>query len=289
MPYAFVMLEVSVLGTRDEPRLLDELRRTLDDADEALLCVAFANKGGVHLVRDQLRLLGKRRARLLATTTFGSTTPSALSEVRELGVDVRVFNPPCGSYHPKLYLTRSSRRTCALIASSNLTGGLANNYEIGTLLRSSSREVPIERAWELGESLWTRGSPWVATPAVDDEVFEPALYELLAEAVTQNPVFLTLGKNRSNEVTELEPTGLHVRTERSVKLRELRGRADQFIPAWMFQLAWDYLRTHGELSNRHLLDVLNVKRSSAVCAILARLRGVRVKSATPIVLEATGS
>jgi hypothetical protein len=44
----------------------------------------------------------------------------------------------------------------------------------------------------------------------------------------------------------------------------------------MFTLAWDYLRTHGLLSNRYLLatDGLNVKRSSAVCAILARLPGV---------------
>src|SRR4051812_21078031 len=138
------MLEVTVLGTRDEPRLLDELRRTLDSADEALLCVAFANKGGVHLVRDQLRGLGKRNARLLATTTFGSTTPAALTECHELGIAVRTFNPPCGSYHPKLYLTRSPREETALIASSNLTGGLANNYEIGTLLRgSTARDVPI--------------------------------------------------------------------------------------------------------------------------------------------------
>jgi hypothetical protein len=44
----------------------------------------------------------------------------------------------------------------------------------------------------------------------------------------------------------------------------------------MFKLAWDYLRRHERLSNRYLLatDGLNVKRWSAVCAILAKLPGV---------------
>lgn len=45
-----------------------------------------------------------------------------------------------------------------------------------------------------------------------------------------------------------------------------KGKPPQLIPAWMMTLAWNYLRTHGQLSNRHLLatDGLNVKRSGAV-------------------------
>jgi hypothetical protein len=52
----------------------------------------------------------------------------------------------------------------------------------------------------------------------------------------------------------------------------------------MFQLAWDYLTTHGSLTNRHLLatDGLNVKRSSAVMAILARLPAVKVVGRSPV-------
>lgn len=46
------------------------------------------------------------------------------------------------------------------------------------------------------------------------------------------------------------------------------------IPAWMFNLAWERLQTHGELTNGELLNELRVHRSSAVCAILARLPGV---------------
>ena len=46
----------------------------------------------------------------------------------------------------------------------------------------------------------------------------------------------------------------------------------------MIQSAWEYLQAHGVLTNRFLLstDGLNVKRSSFVCALLARLPGVSV-------------
>ncbi len=80
----------------------------------------------------------------------------------------------------------------------------------------------------------------------------------------------TLGKTpRPNVIKEITEVGLWIETERS------RTRGDpQLVPAWMFNIAWGYLVTHGELSNRFLLDELNVKRSSAVCAILAQLPGV---------------
>jgi hypothetical protein len=54
----------------------------------------------------------------------------------------------------------------------------------------------------------------------------------------------------------------------------------------MIQVAWEWLLARGQLTNRFLLDTdgLNVKRSSFVCALLARLPGVRVVSTRPIEL-----
>lgn len=83
---------------------------------------------------------------------------------------------------------------------------------------------------------------------------------------------------------EVASQGLYVETGRS---REL-GRPPQEIPAWMLNLAWGYLRTHGELSNTHLLNELRVHRSSAVCSMLARLPGVRRSTSGPIVLTWEG-
>ena len=55
----------------------------------------------------------------------------------------------------------------------------------------------------------------------------------------------------------------------------------------MLQAAWDHLSREGWLTNKYLLSAagLNVKRSSAVCAILADLPGVEVASSKPIELR----
>jgi hypothetical protein len=54
----------------------------------------------------------------------------------------------------------------------------------------------------------------------------------------------------------------------------------------MIQVAYDWLRARGTVTNRLLLDTdgLNVKRSSFVCALLALLPGVNVESTRPIAL-----
>jgi hypothetical protein len=58
----------------------------------------------------------------------------------------------------------------------------------------------------------------------------------------------------------------------------------------MIQIAWEWLLAHGTLTNRHLLDKdgLNVKRSSFVCALLARLPDVQVLRVRPIELALDG-
>ena len=92
----------------------------------------------------------------------------------------------------------------------------------------------------------------------------------------------TLSDNRPNLVTALTPQGLYIETGRS----RSKGSQPQLVPAWMVQLAWDYLQLHRALTNRFLLatEGLNVKRSSAVCAVLARLPEVEVASLRPITL-----
>ena len=93
----------------------------------------------------------------------------------------------------------------------------------------------------------------------------------------------TLGRGQPNWVAELGASGVRIETERS---RALGGEA-QLVPAWMLQSAWSHLNEHGRLTNKHLLatDGLNVKRSSAVCALLSQLPGVEVESRRPIVLR----
>lgn len=268
--------------------LLPALRECLGESDEAILAVAFVSEQGVHLIAKNLKRLGAR-ARLLVTTAFGTTTDSSLSMASDCGVRVGVLNPRGSrTYHPKLYVSRAgSGASCALIGSVNLTGGLVNNLEVGAYLKGTRKDKPLRDAWALAERLWESvdTTPWMPTSIAEPAGFAPELYHLLQKAVATNPVFSTLGPNRRpNRVTELTPLGLYVETERTRAM----GAGPQFIPSWMFELAWDYLRSNGTLTNRFLLDELHVHRSSAVCAILARLEPVGQIRGRSITLEWKG-
>ncbi len=123
-------MDVRTVTTSDRS-LLHAVRSTLDRAEEAFLCVAFVQERGLHLLERELETLQRRKApvRLLVTTTFQTTSPSALAMASGLGLDVRVLNPGSGTFHPKLYLGASSTTSSAVIGSANLTGGLVTNFE----------------------------------------------------------------------------------------------------------------------------------------------------------------
>jgi len=256
----------------------------LTGADAALLCVAFVADAGVHLLGRELEGLGGN-ARLLATTVFGGTSASALGHATDLGVAVRTLNPTgSATYQPKLYLGRAGDRISAVVGSANLTRGLVCNVEIGCRLEGEAEDTCLDSLWRWAETQWasTDARPWsaaeVAAPA---EALDPDLEALLRQAVAADPVFPTLGPNPSpNLVREVGPGGLYVETPRSRRM----GRPAQELPAWMLNLAWSYLKTHGELTNTHLLNELRVHRSSAVCALLQRLPGVHRAPGRPVKL-----
>jgi HKD family nuclease len=284
-------MDVATVTTTDRS-LLHAVRGALDGADEALLCVAFVQEKGIHLIERELEALRARgaRARLLVTTVFATTSEPALGLARRLGLDVRTLNPGSGStFHPKLYLGRGRGRARAVIGSANLTGGLATNLEAAVALDGRPDDGPIAHAWSWVEALWAdrRVSPWQPGIAADapGETLAPELLSAIRTEWRRDPVFMTLGARPSRDlVTDVSESAVYVETDRS----RARTGGSQEIPAWMFNLAWDHLRTHGELSNRTLLDELRVHRSSAVCAILARVPGVVIRRGRTVTLAWEG-
>lgn len=278
-------MRVSLVGHTLEQPVLTGLRAVLDDAEEAVICSAFVRRAGVHLVEPQLVRLGQQ-ARVVATSVFGgASTATALAALAETQARLRIVNPPRGTFHPKVYVGRVGSTTRALIGSANLTGGLVTNVETAVLLEGHRDEPVLREAWDTALTYWSlesaaRWQPQAAESS--DEVFPPTLYDALQRAVASDPVFRTLAKQRANLVTTVARDGLWIETEAS----RSKGRPAQLVPAWMLTLAWEALLAKGELTNRELLasDGLNVKRSSAVCAILARLPGVRVTSTRPVTL-----
>jgi len=260
--------------------LLRAVRNTLVGAERVLMCTAFVKEAGLHLIARELESLRSRRrqVRLLVTTTWKSTTTAALERARALNVEVAVYNRTSGTFHPKVFLGIGHRGRCrAVIGSANLTSGLSANVEAGLAMEGTLRDQPLRSAWEWAEIQW--GEPiveyWhpsgVATvPAMED--LEPELQVAIEAARLADPVFYTLGpRPRRNLVTQVRPDGVYVETEKS---RARHGGAER-VDAWMFNLAWKRLVTHRRLSNTTLLNELRVMRSSAICAVLARLPGVR--------------
>jgi len=278
--------------TTADSGLLEGVRKVLREADEALLCVAFASQQGVHLLHRELHRLGDR-TRLLVTTQFGTTTGPALATAAELGARVRVLNPAgARTYHPKVYLGRTGSRIAAVVGSANLTGGLVSNIEAACHLVGRRSDAALAEAWTRADAWWNdaRAQPFVPAaaepPPEPDWGTDPHLFALVQRAARENPVVETLGaKPKPNVVTRVTPGGVYVDTESSRR----KGIGPQLVPSWMIGLAWDYLRAHGTLTNRYLLDILHVHRSSFVCALLARLPGVTRRPGRAIALAWTGS
>lgn len=268
--------------------LLGAVRGALDDADEALLCVAFAQARGVHLVAKELAGVAARgNARALVTTVFDRSGHAGLAALAEAGATVRVLNPAGATYHPKVYLARRARQLTAIVGSVNLTSGLFGNVEAATVLRGSVADAPLAALWSWAHSLWIdpRSIAWLPGPSEPDEAIEPELLALIAAAAAEQPVIYTLGSTpQPNRVSDVNASGVWVETNRS---RE-RGQGSQMVPPRMLNLAWDALRARGRLTNREMLDELRIHRSSFVCAMLARLPGVRVVKSRPIELEWVG-
>lgn len=115
------------------------------------------------------------------------------------------------------------------------------------------------------------------------EPLDPDLLERLRASLRSSRAIATLSNGRPNWVTGIDRSGVHVETEASRK----KGAGPQLVEAWMLNVAWRHLQATGSLTNKYLLatDGLNVKRSSAVCALLATLPGVDVASSRPIELR----
>jgi hypothetical protein len=278
--------DIKIIGGKPDGSLLREFKGVFDDSQRALLCVAFINRMGVALLENELSRVG-RSGRILLTTVFGDTTKLALKSLHKLGFEIKILNLSRGTYHPKVYISESSSHKTALVGSANLTSGLIKNVEVMTLLRGSSTWNPIRQVTELAEELWTHESAISFKDFLTDakeEVFSEDLLKKIQKYLSIGSEIRTLAHNQSNKIADINPAGVLVETERA----NINNSGPQLVDAWMLQLAWDYIKSNGQLSNQTLCNDLHVHRSSAVCAILAKFDEIEVVSTNPILLRYLG-
>lgn len=116
-----------------------------------------------------------------------------------------------------------------------------------------------------------------------DESLDSTLERLLQELHSRSSSVATVANAKVNRIERVESSGVWISTDAS----DARGAGAQLVPAWMLNAAWRHLRATGAISHRYLLaaDGLNVKRSSAVCALLSNLEAVEITSRRPIELR----
>jgi superfamily II DNA or RNA helicase/HKD family nuclease len=127
--------------------LLTHLENSICDASSIRMIIAFLMESGARLIADQLVAAARRGIgiRILTGTYLAVTEPSAIYYLWDkLGakVEIRFFNEPVRSFHPKAYLFEGWDDSEIYIGSSNisrsaLTHGVEWNYR---LLRSQDPE-----------------------------------------------------------------------------------------------------------------------------------------------------
>ncbi|NDL67541.1 DEAD/DEAH box helicase family protein [Anaerotalea alkaliphila] len=120
--------------------LFPELQSRFKTADRIDIIVSFVMKGGVRLLSAEIGAAVRRGVpvRVLTSTYMDVSDPTALAMLKELvgeRGEVRLYNGPAGSFHPKAYIFHAGDGGCVYVGSSNvsnsaLTDGVEWNYRI---------------------------------------------------------------------------------------------------------------------------------------------------------------
>ena len=119
------------------------------------LAVSYVQKSGVKALSKHISNLCKNDpgVRLICSFDMGITDPEAVSELKKLGVKIRIYYSERGVFHPKLWLfKRSDGSLRSLVGSANLSANaMRSNVEVGFL---SKDENDFRQAHEFFLWLW---------------------------------------------------------------------------------------------------------------------------------------
>lgn len=106
--------------------LYESLRNDINDAVELKFIVSFLMESGVKLIADDLQAAISNGAilKVITGTYLNVTEPSCIYYLKDRfgdKVDIRFFNVPEISFHPKTYIIHKKSESVLYIGSSNLS------------------------------------------------------------------------------------------------------------------------------------------------------------------------
>jgi len=133
-------IESSNCITGDTNHLLPKLKESFKKATSIDIIVAFLMESGVKLLKDELKEVVNKNIpiRILTGNYLNITQPQALYMLKDImgdKVDLRFYNVPNKSFHPKAYIFEYEKGGDLYVGSSNisksaLTSGIEWNYRL---------------------------------------------------------------------------------------------------------------------------------------------------------------
>ncbi len=144
--------------TGDNSIFLSNLKRSIADANRIDVIVSFLMESGVRLIIDDLKD-SDAEIRILTGNYLNITQPHALYLLKsQLGdkLDLRFYNVPNKSFHPKAYIFHSKDDSEIYVGSSNLSrGALTDSIEWNYHFTRSGNEVDFSHFYDNFNNLFT--------------------------------------------------------------------------------------------------------------------------------------
>ncbi len=181
----------------------NEIKKSIQNAERIDIIVSFLMESGAKLIFDDLKK-SNAKIRILTSNYLKITQPPALYLLKSLGdkIDLRFYNNPQNSFHPKAYIFHNDETSEIYVGSSNLSkGGLTTSIEWNYHFTKSQNEKDFSYFYDEFENLFNNHSikitdeilnqysstwkkPKFQSDEINDKIFEPhgaqieALYNL---------------------------------------------------------------------------------------------------------------
>lgn len=146
--------------TGESDYLYTRIKRSIEQAESIDIIVSFLMESGVRLILKDLQKAIERgvRIRILTGNYLHITEPSALYLIREIlgeKLDLRLYNVPNKSFHPKAYFFHRKTESEIYIGSSNISrGALTKSIEWNYRFTKSSNELDFNHFYYTFEDLF---------------------------------------------------------------------------------------------------------------------------------------
>lgn len=148
----------------------NEIKNSIANAKKIDIIVSFLMESGVKLIFDELKN-SNAQIRILTSTYLNITQPPALYLLKSLGdkVDLRFYDNPKNSFHPKAYIFHHDGNSEIYVGSSNLSkGGLTTSIEWNYHFTKSQNENDFNYFYDEFENLFNNHSVKISDENLKD-------------------------------------------------------------------------------------------------------------------------